>query len=196
MQKIAWECVIKGYQDSPTQDGSLQVARIFLSRGLPTLRLLIFAWLGCSTTNVLGCELLSLSAEIFIWFLIKVLKLREYSCLLLVNINSSDFFFPMPQKDLASPRHTVQTMVGESFRALNPRTITLLTPSLQQDRANVQQHVPSACPIPLNICHRFIHGGRTNVTLPSLPRAPCVTPCQATAPVSGRPHGAYSEGMR
>lgn len=148
MQKIAWECVIKGYQNTHAQDGLLQVARIFLSQGLPTLCLLVFAWLGCSTTNVPGCELRSLSTEFLISFLKKVLKLRQRSFLLLVSIKSSDFFSPMPQKDLASPRHTVQSMVGQRFRAVNPRTTKLLTPSLQQDRANVPAAHPKHLPHP------------------------------------------------
>ena len=81
MQKIAWECLIKGYQNASTQDGLLQVAWIFFSQGLPTLHLLVSAWIGCSTANVPGSELLSLSAEFFINFFQKVLKLEECRCL-------------------------------------------------------------------------------------------------------------------
>lgn len=95
-----------------------------------------------------GCELLSLVPEFFISFLKKVLKLRDYGCLLLVSVNRSDFFFPVPQKDLASLRHAVQSMVGQRFHAVNPRTTTLLTPSLQQDRPNVPAARPKCLPHP------------------------------------------------
>jgi len=69
----------------------------------------------------------------------------------LVSIHSNDFFFPMPRKDLASPRHTVQSMVGQRFCALNPRTTTLPTPSPQQDRADVPAAHPKHLPHPTQI---------------------------------------------
>lgn len=74
-----------------------------------------------------------------------------------------DFFFPIPIKDLTSPRRTIQSMAGQRFHALNPRTTTLLTASLQRDRA----HIPAAYPQhhPTIYCPRFLRGDRSNVTL-------------------------------
>lgn len=120
---------------------------------------LVFAYLCLARAlhcTVPGCELLSLFAEFLISFLKNVLKLREYRCLLLVLtavISSSS----CPKRTLRHP-----DVVGQRFSAVSPRTTALLPLALQQIS---QQHVPSAYPIPPNICHRFIRGGRAHVTL-------------------------------